>query len=121
MPERYKPAREEVFRLKIHQMERDRAAFGEALLIVRQFNARLSTSKHAGFWPTIGTALAANHRWLSVVCESCHGITDIDLSMKPRDSEASIRVVLKDVRCPRCNGHGRPRIIGLMRLPFDRD
>lgn len=25
----------------------------------------------------------------------------------------SIRVVLRDVRCPRCNGHGRPRIVAL--------
>jgi hypothetical protein len=26
--------------------------------------------------------------------------------------EASIRVALRDVRCPRCNGYGRPRIVG---------
>jgi hypothetical protein len=34
-----------------------------------------------------------------------------------RDPEVSIRVALRDVRCPRCNGHGRPRIIALARHP----
>jgi hypothetical protein len=118
MPERYKPAREEALRLKIQQMDRDRAAYGEALLIVRQFLARLSTSKSAGFWPTIGTVLAAKHHWVSILCESCGGVADLDLRMKRRDPEASIRVVLKDdFRCPRCNGHGRPRIVSLSKLP----
>jgi hypothetical protein len=28
---------------------------------------------------------------------------------------ASIRVALRDVQCPRCNGYGRPRIIALAR------
>ena len=38
-------------------------------------------------------------------------------ALKPRDSEASIRTALRDVQCPRCNGHGRPRIIALARHP----
>ena len=40
-----------------------------------------------------------------------------DLRVKPRDPEASIRVGLRDVRCPRCNGYGKPRIIALARHP----
>jgi hypothetical protein len=44
-------------------------------------------------------------------------VIDLDLSVKPRDPEASIRVVLRDVKCPRCNSHGRPRIIALARHP----
>ncbi len=44
-------------------------------------------------------------------------VVDLDLRVKPRDAEASIRVALRDVRCPRCNGHGRPRIIALARHP----
>jgi len=40
-----------------------------------------------------------------------------DGSVKPRDPEASIRIALKDVQCPRCNGYGRPRIIALARQP----
>ena len=38
---------------------------------------------------------------------------DLDLRVKPRDLDASIRVALCDVRCPRSNGHDRPRIIAL--------
>jgi hypothetical protein len=40
-------------------------------------------------------------------------LVDQDLCVKPRDPEASIRVALRDVRCPRCNGHVRRRIIAL--------
>jgi hypothetical protein len=36
-------------------------------------------------------------------------VVDLDLRVKLRDPEASIRVALRDVRCPRCNGHGHPR------------
>jgi hypothetical protein len=40
-------------------------------------------------------------------------VVDLDLRVKPRDPDASVRVDLRDVLCPRCNGHGRPRIAGL--------
>jgi hypothetical protein len=42
---------------------------------------------------------------------------DLDLRVKSRDPEASIRVALRDVQCPRCNGYGHPRIIALSRHP----
>jgi hypothetical protein len=41
----------------------------------------------------------------------------VDLRVKPQDPEASIRVALRDVRCPRCNGYGRPRIVALAHHP----
>lgn len=118
MPDRYKLARSEAIKLFLQESERSAANEADALLIVRNFNARLSTGKSAGFWPTIGTALTARHRWARILCESCDGIEDFDISMKPRDPEASIRMILDDARCPRCNGHGHPRIIGLAKLPF---
>jgi hypothetical protein len=93
-----------------------RAAENDALKIVRAFNARLSRNRTAGFWPTVGTVLLAKHPWIEVLCESCGMVADVDLRMKPRDPEASVRVILKDVKCPRCNGHGRPRILGLKKL-----
>lgn len=102
---------------RVERMFRAREAEGDAVLIVRYFNARLSTKRSAGFWPTIRTALIAKYPWLRILCESCDTVTDLDLTMKPRDPEASIRVALRDVRCPFCNGHGRPRIIGLARHP----
>jgi hypothetical protein len=35
------------------------------------------------------------------------------LRVKPRDPEASIRMAPRDVRCLRCNGHGRPANFGV--------
>jgi hypothetical protein len=113
MPEQYRRPYWHQANQRIEQMRRAHAAEQDALLIVRHFNARLSTSKSAGFWPTIGTALTAKHPWVAVLCESCDTIADVDLRMKPRDPDASVRVILRDVKCPRCNGHGRPSIIGL--------
>jgi hypothetical protein len=48
-------------------------------------------------------------RWRTVV--------DLDLRVKPRDADASIRVALRDVRCSRCNGRGGPRILALALPP----
>jgi hypothetical protein len=42
----------------------------------------------------------------------------MDLTMKPRDPDAPIRVALDDVRCLRCNGHGRRRILCLLGAIF---
>jgi len=52
-----------------------------------------------------------------IVCDACGTVVDLDLRVKPRDPEASIRVALRDVQCPRCNGHGRPCIIALAAHP----
>lgn len=117
MPEQYRRPHWHEANLRIERDRRAREREQEALLIVRQFNASLSAKRSAGFWPTIGTALASKHVWLRVLCESCDVVTDLDLSMKPRDPEASVRVSLRDVKCPRCNGHGRPRVIGLSNSP----
>ena len=50
-------------------------------------------------------------------CDSCGAVVDLDFRVKPRDSEALVRVALRDVRCPRCDGHGRQRIIALSHHP----
>ena len=65
----------------------------------------------------IAAALVSKHHWLVIACDSCGTVVDLDLRVKPRDPEASIRVVLRDVQCPRCNGHGRPKIIALAQWP----
>jgi DNA-directed RNA polymerase subunit RPC12/RpoP len=54
---------------------------------------------------------------LVVVCDACGTVVDLDLRVKPRDPEASIRVALREIRCPRCSGHGRPRIAALSQHP----
>ncbi len=95
------------------RLQRERQAERDALATVRRFNAVMSAKRRAWFWPKIGAALAAKHPWVVIACDSCGIVNYLDLRMKPRDAEASIRVALRDVRCPRCNGQGRPRIVGL--------
>jgi hypothetical protein len=97
--------------------KRDREAVADALAIIEQFNSRLDAGRTAWFWPTIGAALVTKHHWLVVACDSCGTVIEMDLTMKRRDPDASIQIALKDVRCPRCNGHGRLRITGLSQFP----
>lgn len=117
MPEQYRRPRTHEMVELVERMQRARAEEQDALLVVRHFNARLSAKSSAGFWPTVGTAIKARHPWLVILCESCGSVTDLDLRVKPRDPEASIRVALRDVRCPRCNGHGCPRVVALAAHP----
>jgi hypothetical protein len=80
------------------------------------FQCSLSAKGYSWFWPKIKAALVSKHHWLVIACDSCDSVVDLDLRVKPRDPEASIRVALHDVRCPRCNRHGRP-LIALARHP----
>jgi hypothetical protein len=99
---------------RVHAVERMRRAWEAkrtALATVRRFNAILSAKGYAWFWPKVAAAITAKHPWLVIACDSCGTVVDLDLRVKPRNPEASIRVALRDVRCPRCNGHGRPRIV----------
>jgi len=84
---------------------------------VRRFNAVLSAKGYAWFWPKITAAINAKHSWLVIARDNCGPVVDLDLRVKPRDPEASIHVALGDVRCPRCNGHGRPRVVALAQCP----
>jgi len=73
--------------------------------------------KTTWFWPTVAAALTSKHHWRVIVCDACGMVIDLDLTVKRRDPDAPIREALNDVRCPRCNGHGRTRIVGLARNP----
>jgi hypothetical protein len=86
-------------------MQRAWKAEREALATVRPLNASLYDKGYVWFWPKIADAITA----------SCGGAVNLDLRIKPRDPAASIRVALRDIRCPRCNGHGRQRIVALAR------
>ena len=70
MPERNRLPYYVEMQERIERMLRAREAEGDAVLIVRYFNACLSTKRSAGFWPTIRTALTAKHPWLAVLCPS---------------------------------------------------
>ena len=88
----------------------------EALAIVRRFNATLSAKGTFGSGRRSTPQLTSKHHWLVIACDSCDTVVDLDLRVKPRDPEASIRVA-REFQCPRCNGHGRPRIIALAQHP----
>src|SRR5215510_8008997 len=78
---------------------------------VRRFNATLSAKGYVWFWPNIAAALTSKHYRLYCLRQLRHrGGFDLDLRVKPRDPEATIRIALREVQCPRCNGHGKPRI-----------
>ena len=110
-------ARNDEIHYNVTRMQRAREAERDAMATVRRFNAILSAKGYAWFWPKITAAITARHPWLVIACDSCATVVELDLRMKPRDPEASIRVALRDARCPRCNGHGRPRIMALARQP----
>ena len=114
MPEKYRRPHSHERVQAVERMKRDWQARREALDVVRRFNA---ANGKAWFWPKIGAALVSEHHWLVIVCDSCDTVVDLDLRVKPRDPDASIRVALRDVQCSRCNGHGRPRILALALRP----
>ena len=87
-------ARNDEIRDNVTRMRREWAAERQALATVRRFNAILSAKGYVWFWPKIAAALTAKHHWLIVACDSCDTVVDLDLSVKPRDPEASIRVAL---------------------------
>jgi hypothetical protein len=117
VPEKYRRPREHEMRQTVETMQRAWEAERDALATVRRFNARLSAKGSAWFWPKIAAAITADHPWLVIACDSCGTVVDLDLRVKRRDPDASIRVALSDIRCPRCNGHGRPRIVALASHP----
>ncbi|MGC1892273.1 MAG: hypothetical protein WA763_01065, partial [Pseudolabrys sp.] len=54
--------------------------------------ATLSAKGYVWFWPKIAAALTSKHHWLVINCDSCVTVMDLDLRVKPRDLDASIRV-----------------------------
>ena len=63
-----------------------------SITAVRRFNATLSDKGYVWFWPKIAAALTSKHRWLIIACDNCGTVVDLDLPVKRRDPEASIRL-----------------------------
>jgi len=59
---------------------------------VRRFNAILSAKGYVWFWAKIAAALRSKYHWLIINCDSCGTVIDLDLSVKPGDPEASVRI-----------------------------
>jgi hypothetical protein len=99
------------------QWLREQQDKAEALRIIEQFNSKLEAGREPFFMPTIRAALITGHHWMVVVCRSCGTVIDLDLRVKRRPPKATILMALRDVCCPRCNGHGRPEIVRLAQGP----
>jgi hypothetical protein len=117
MPEKYRRPHTHERVQAVEKMRRAWQDEREALATVRRFNAILSARGYVWFWPKIGAALTAKHPWLVIACDGCGTLIDLDLRVKPRDPEAPVAAAVSDVRCPRCNGHGRPRVVALAVRP----
>lgn len=115
MPERYRRARSEEIKDKMRGIAADLKAVAESTAVVEHFNGRLAEKMTIWFWPTISAALISKYHWLIVACDSCGIVNHLDLTFKRRDPNAPICIALDDVKCPRCNGHGRNRIVRLAR------
>ncbi len=102
---------------EIKRAQLNAETLADALATVERFNSRLAAGRTIWFWPTVGAALITKHHWLSIVCDSCGTIIEMDLTVKRRDPDAPISLALKDTRCPRCNGHGRTRVAKLSKFP----
>jgi hypothetical protein len=103
--------------VRMAEWVREWEAKAEALPVIEQFNARLEAGREPFFMPTIRAALITGHPWLVVHCRSCGLVLDLDLRVKPRPPEATILMALRDVKCPRCNGHGRTELVKLGKGP----
>jgi hypothetical protein len=93
-------ARNDEIHDNLTRMRRAWEAKQDALAPVRQFNARLSAKSTVWSWPTIAAALTSKHHWLVIACDSCETVVDLDLRVKRRDPETSIRVALRDFGAP---------------------
>ena len=102
---------------RLHGWLREQEAARDAVSIIEHFNARLEAGLPVLFWPTVGAALRTKHHWLLIACDSCGLMLDVDMTFKRRPADAPVSAALADVRCPRCNGHGRTRLTRLSQNP----
>jgi hypothetical protein len=109
--------RNDDIRQAMGRMQHQHGVVADALATVELFNSRQSANEAVWAWPTVAAALVSKHHWLVILCQSCGTVIDLDLRVKPRSPAASVQIAHDDVRCPRCNGHGRTRIMKLARFP----
>jgi hypothetical protein len=87
MPEKYRRPHTHERVQAVERMKRNWAAQRQSLATVRRFNASLLARGYSWFWPKIAAALVSKHHWVIIACDT----VVLDLRVKPRDPEASIR------------------------------
>jgi hypothetical protein len=110
------PEAEERHWIEDYARAKEDRAIAEA--VVKFFNMLVGQGREPWFVPTVKAAILARHPWLIVLCQSCDTVIDLDMRMKPRHAAATILMPFSEVRCPRCNGHGRPTILRLAPGPM---
>ena len=116
MPEKYRrPHTHE----RVQAVERMRRAWEAERDALRPCAASMQAFGQRLSW-VLAQDYCRAHRKASLACDRLRQLRDCGrfrFALKPRDLRLQFALRLRDVRCPRCNGHGRPRIIGLSRYP----
>jgi hypothetical protein len=96
--------------------EARQAEITEATAFIEAWNAMLAAGHRAPFSPTMGGAIIARYRWLTVQCPGCGMVSDIDLSTLDRHPHASIASLIPSLSCRTCRPHAPfARLVGLSR------
>jgi hypothetical protein len=110
-------SRERGNRERQRRADKQAANKADAKAAVESFNASLRTCAPVWAIPTVGAALTSRHHWLTLLCESCNQLSDVDLTFKERPRTMPITRAAVGIVCSRCGPHGRQRIMGLFREP----
>jgi hypothetical protein len=87
------------------RQSREEAATADAVWMIEAWNARLADGRPVLFSPTIGTALGAGYRWMTVACPGCRTCRDVDLGAVDRHPDASVASLIPALSCCNCRPH----------------
>ena len=85
--------------------EARQADIADVVMIIEAWNARLAAGRRVLFSPTIGAAIAAGYRWLTIYCPGCQTLSDVDLVTLDRHPDASIMSLIPQLSCRTCRPH----------------
>lgn len=93
----------------------ERREIMHAKRLVAIWNMRAQLGRRQTFFPTIGTAIAAETPILEVVCPACLVVGEIDIRKLDRHPDASLSSLIPALSCRRCCPNPPfARLIGLL-------
>jgi hypothetical protein len=87
------------------RQNREEAANMDAVWMIEAWNARLADRRPLLFSPTVGAAVAAGYRWMTVACPGCRTCRDVDLAAIDRHPDASVASLIPALSCRNCRPH----------------
>jgi hypothetical protein len=87
------------------RQSRDDAAAADAVWMIEAWNVRLAEGQPLLFSPTVGAALGAGYRWMTVACPGCRTCREVDLAATDRHPDASIASLIPALSCRNCRPH----------------